>query len=49
MREKRDQLAAHPDHVEEVLAAGAGKVRPILESTMREVREAVGIGPRSGH
>jgi tryptophanyl-tRNA synthetase len=49
MREKRNQLAAHPDHVEEVLAAGAGKVRPILESTMREVREAVGIGPRSGH
>jgi tryptophanyl-tRNA synthetase len=46
MREKRDELAAHPDHVETVLTMGAEKVRPILESTMREVREAVGIGPR---
>jgi tryptophanyl-tRNA synthetase len=46
MREKRDELAAHPDHVEAVLTMGAEKVRPILESTMREVREAVGIGPR---
>jgi tryptophanyl-tRNA synthetase len=46
MREKRDELAAHPDHVEEVLTMGAEKVRPILESTMREVRDAVGIGSR---
>jgi tryptophanyl-tRNA synthetase len=46
MREKRDELAAHSDHVEEVLTMGAEKVRPILESTMREVRDAVGIGPR---
>ncbi len=48
MREKRDELAAHPDHVEEVLAAGAAKVRPLLEATMREVRAAVGIGPPNG-
>ncbi len=46
MREKRDELAALPDYVEEVLTMGAEKVRPILESTMREVRKAVGIGPR---
>jgi tryptophanyl-tRNA synthetase len=46
MREKRDALAAAPDHVEEVLAAGADKVRPILAATMDEVRAAVGIGPR---
>ncbi len=44
MREKRRQLAASPDHVEEVLAAGAERVRPILEATMAEVRSAVGIG-----
>jgi tryptophanyl-tRNA synthetase len=46
MRERRAQLAASPDHVEEVLAAGVEKVRPILEATMAEVRAAVGVGSR---
>ena len=46
MREKRMELAADPDVVERVLAAGAAKVRPILEATLAEVRAAVGIGPR---
>jgi tryptophanyl-tRNA synthetase len=46
MREKRLRLAADADIVEETLAAGAAKVRPILEATMREVRAAVGIGSR---
>ncbi|HEX2141227.1 MAG TPA: tryptophan--tRNA ligase [Candidatus Limnocylindria bacterium] len=45
MRQRRDEMAADPGHVEAVLAAGAAKVRPILEETMREVRAAVGIGP----
>ena len=45
MREKRAELAARPGLVEEVLAAGRAKVRPIVEATMAEVREAVGIGP----
>jgi len=32
-----------------VLAAGAEKVRPILEKTMAEVRAATGVGrPRAG-
>jgi tryptophanyl-tRNA synthetase len=44
MRERREQLAADPSHVERVLAAGAEKVRPILEATMQEVRAATGIG-----
>ena len=49
MREKRLQLAADPAVVEETLAAGAARVRPILEATMAEVRDAVGIGqPRGG-
>jgi tryptophanyl-tRNA synthetase len=48
MREKRMALAASPDHVESVLAAGAEKVRPIIDATMREVRAAVGIGRTSG-
>ena len=45
MREKRMQLAADPAVVEETLAAGAAKVRPILEATMAEVRAAIGVGP----
>ena len=44
MRERRQQLAADPAHVERVLAGGAEKVRPILEVTMQEVRAATGIG-----
>jgi hypothetical protein len=31
-----------------VLAAGAEKVRPILEATMAEVRAAVGVGRGRG-
>jgi tryptophanyl-tRNA synthetase len=44
MRERRLELAADQAVVEETLAAGAAKVRPIVDATMREVREAVGIG-----
>jgi tryptophanyl-tRNA synthetase len=46
MRERRAQLAEDPAVVEDTLAAGAAKVRPIIDATMREVRDAVGIGPR---
>ncbi len=46
MREERLRLAADPAVVEETLAAGAEKVRPILDATVAEVRAAVGIGPR---
>jgi hypothetical protein len=45
MRELRDRLAADPAVVEDTLAAGAAKVRPILDATMAEVRAAVGVGP----
>lgn len=48
MRELRERLAADPNIVEDTLAAGAARVRPILESTMAEVRAAVGVGPRQG-
>ena len=46
MRELRARLAADPAVVEDTLAAGAERVRPILEATMDEVRAAVGIGAR---
>jgi tryptophanyl-tRNA synthetase len=46
MRAERARLAADPAVVEETLAAGAERVRPILEATVAEVHDAVGIGPR---
>ena len=46
MREERARLAADPAVVEDTLAAGAKKVRPILDATVAEVHAAVGIGPR---
>ena len=46
MRARRGELAADPQVVEDVLAAGAEKVRPLLQATLAEVRQAVGIGPR---
>lgn len=47
MRARRAELAADPTVVEDTLAAGAAKVRPIIEATMDEVRSAVGVGARS--
>jgi tryptophanyl-tRNA synthetase len=46
MREKRRALAGEPGLVEAVLAAGARRAAPIAAETMRQVREAVGIGAR---
>jgi tryptophanyl-tRNA synthetase len=48
MRARREELASDPGTVERVLAAGAAKVRPILEATMSEVRAATGIGSPVG-
>ena len=42
-REKRAQLAAKPDYVEEVLAAAGKKARGVAESVMADVRKACGI------
>jgi tryptophanyl-tRNA synthetase len=44
MRERRAALAADGRVVEDTLAAGAERVRPIIDATMAEVRDAVGIG-----
>ena len=46
-REKRKQLAAHPEQVEAVLKRGAGRARAEARKTMDLVREAVGMKPRS--
>jgi tryptophanyl-tRNA synthetase len=47
IREKRKQLAARPEQVEEVLRQGAVRARAEAQKTMALVREAVGFKPRS--
>jgi tryptophanyl-tRNA synthetase len=42
-REKYADLMAHPDRVQEILAAGAERIRPIAEATMDEVRHKMGL------
>ncbi|HEU4356409.1 MAG TPA: tryptophan--tRNA ligase [Actinomycetota bacterium] len=40
-RERRDQLEHTPELAEEVLATGAARVRPVVEETMKAVRDAM--------
>lgn len=42
-RERYLELMADPDRVEEILAAGAERLRPKAEATMAEVRERMGL------
>jgi tryptophanyl-tRNA synthetase len=44
-RERRKQLAADPDYVEDVLRRGAQRARAEAQKTMALVREAVGMRP----
>ncbi len=48
IRERRAYYAARPHLVDEVLAAGANKVRPISQQTVDDAREAMGLGRGSG-
>ncbi|HET6229065.1 MAG TPA: tryptophan--tRNA ligase [Longimicrobiaceae bacterium] len=43
MREKREQLAARPDDVEDILRAGAARARAIAGETLERVHQAVGL------
>ncbi len=43
IRERRAHYESKPGLVEEILAAGAAKVRPISEETVRMAREAMGL------
>ncbi|HEY7114147.1 MAG TPA: tryptophan--tRNA ligase [Thermoanaerobaculia bacterium] len=43
-REKRRTLAADPEIVDGVLARGAERARAVAKETLREVREATGLG-----
>jgi len=44
IRERRAYYSARPKLVDEVLAAGAAKVRPISQDTVNAAREAMGLG-----
>jgi tryptophanyl-tRNA synthetase len=43
-RERRAELEAHPDVVEDVLRAGAQRLAPLARETMDEVRHRMGLG-----
>lgn len=43
-RERRKQLAADRDHVENILAAGAERARSVARATLDEVRRLTGLG-----
>jgi tryptophanyl-tRNA synthetase len=44
VRERRAFYAARPHLVDEILAAGAAKVRPISQQTLDDARAAMGLG-----
>jgi len=44
IREKFEQLSADPDYIEQVLKAGADRVRPMAEKTYQAAKEAMGLG-----
>ncbi len=46
IRERRAYYAARPHLIDEILAAGAAKVRPISQATLAEAREAMGLSAR---
>lgn len=45
-RERYQDLITRPDDLEDVLAQGAARVRPVVDQVMGRVREAVGIARR---
>jgi len=45
MRERRDELAARPDDVEDILSDGARRAREISGPVLAAARDAAGLGP----
>jgi len=45
-REEYERLIADPDTLEDVLSAGAARVRPVVEEVMDRVRHATGLGKK---
>jgi tryptophanyl-tRNA synthetase len=48
MRKRREELLAHPDYIDEILAGGAARAREVAEKTISRVRNSVGIGSSMG-
>jgi tryptophanyl-tRNA synthetase len=46
-RERREELAARPDEVEDILATSAASARRVAQETMADVRDACGIATAS--
>lgn len=44
MRERREELAAHPDDLEDILVAGASRAREISAPILQAARQAAGLG-----
>lgn len=44
IQEKRAQLEANPDYVDQVIETGAARARAIARTTITEVRQAMGLG-----
>jgi tryptophanyl-tRNA synthetase len=44
-RERRAELAARPEYVEEVLHAGAERLAPLAAETLGQVHELMGLAP----
>ena len=45
IRDRAAQLESHPEQVEDILRDGAKRARAIAATTIREVRERMGLGP----
>ena len=45
MRERYADLMAHPEHIEDILQAGAAKARAVATPLLAELRHAVGLRP----
>ncbi len=43
-RQRRAELAQHPEHIEEILARGAARARELAQPTLAAAREAAGLG-----
>lgn len=43
IRERRNELEAHPEKLDEILAAGAEKARKVAQATMADVRNAMNL------
>jgi tryptophanyl-tRNA synthetase len=43
-RERRAELEATPEIVDDILATGRAKVRPVVEETTKAVRDAMHLG-----